>query len=84
MCLSNPDPLHGPSELEGQSQASISVIVNGQASAPQTFNLVPFAPGIFSMNAQGTGQGAILDSWIPQTDPKRVPWSRFTAPASVP
>ena len=44
-----------PWELGGQSQASISVTVNSQVSAPQTFNLVPFAPGIFSINAQGTG-----------------------------
>jgi uncharacterized protein (TIGR03437 family) len=51
-----------PWELAGQSQTSISAIVDGQISAKQTMNLTPFAPGIFSMNGQGTGQGAILDT----------------------
>ena len=50
-----------PWELAGQTQASLTATVNGQTSAPQTVNLASFAPGIFSMNGQGTGQGAILD-----------------------
>jgi uncharacterized protein (TIGR03437 family) len=45
----------------GQPQAVMSALVNGTVSAPQAVNLAPFAPGIFSMNAQGSGQGAILD-----------------------
>ena len=51
-----------PWELAGQSQAPLSVAVNGQTSTPQTANIAPFAPGIFAMNGQGTGQGAILDA----------------------
>jgi uncharacterized protein (TIGR03437 family) len=51
-----------PWELVGHSQASLSVTVNGQTSAPQTVSLAAFSPGIFSMNFQGNGQGAILDS----------------------
>jgi len=51
-----------PWELAGQTQASITAFGNGQVSAPQSVNLAPFAPGIFSMNSQGTGQGAILDT----------------------
>jgi uncharacterized protein (TIGR03437 family) len=51
-----------PWELAGQSQASISAVVDGQVSAPQTMNLTPILPGIFSTNGKGTGQGAILDS----------------------
>ena len=51
-----------PWELSRRSQASLSVVVNGQTSAAVTMNLSPFAPGIFSINGQGTGQGAILDS----------------------
>jgi uncharacterized protein (TIGR03437 family) len=51
-----------PWELAGQSQTSLTVTVNGQTSASQTVNLAPFAPGIFTTNAQGTGQGAIIDN----------------------
>jgi uncharacterized protein (TIGR03437 family) len=51
-----------PWELAGQSRTSLSATVNGQTSAAQTVTIAPFAPGIFSMNGQGTGQGAILDT----------------------
>ena len=51
-----------PWELAGQSQASLTATLAGQTSAPQTVNLASFAPGTFSMNGQGTGPGAILDS----------------------
>ena len=51
-----------PWELAGQSQALISTMVYGQISGTQTMALTPFAPGIFSTNGQGTGQGAILDT----------------------
>jgi uncharacterized protein (TIGR03437 family) len=54
--------LQVPWELAGQAQTSLSAGAGGQASAAQTVALAPFAPGIFSMNAQGTGQGAILDA----------------------
>jgi uncharacterized protein (TIGR03437 family) len=51
-----------PWELAGQSQTSLSATVNGQTGGAQAMNVAPFAPGIFSMNGQGTGQGAILDT----------------------
>jgi uncharacterized protein (TIGR03437 family) len=51
-----------PWELAVQSQSPLSATINGQTSATQAVNLAVFAPGIFSMNAQGTGQGAILDA----------------------
>jgi len=51
-----------PWELAGQTQASISALVDGQISGTETMNLTPVAPGIFSTNGGGTGQGAILDS----------------------
>jgi uncharacterized protein (TIGR03437 family) len=50
-----------PWELAGQSQTTLTIMVNGQAGTAQTVSLAPFAPAIFSVNDQGTGQGAILD-----------------------
>jgi uncharacterized protein (TIGR03437 family) len=49
-----------PWELAGQTQTSVVVNVNGTASNTLTVPLAAFAPGIFSMNATGAGQGAIL------------------------
>ncbi|MGA2770097.1 MAG: IPT/TIG domain-containing protein [Bryobacteraceae bacterium] len=54
--------LQVPWEVTGQTQATLTATLGGQTSVAQTVNLAPFAPGIFSMNGQGTGQGAILDS----------------------
>jgi len=50
-----------PWELAGQSQAALTAVAGGQTSAPETVGLAAYSPGIFSMNSQGTGQGAILD-----------------------
>jgi uncharacterized protein (TIGR03437 family) len=51
-----------PWELAGQSSASITASANGQVIAPQTVKLSTFAPGIFSTNGNGAGQGAILNA----------------------
>jgi uncharacterized protein (TIGR03437 family) len=53
-----------PWELAGQSQTTLAAATmpTNQSATPQTVTLAPFAPGIFSMNSQGTGQGAILDA----------------------
>jgi uncharacterized protein (TIGR03437 family) len=51
-----------PWELADQSQTSISAAINGQTSPAQSLTLATYAPGLFSINAQGSGQGAILDS----------------------
>ena len=48
-----------PTDLTG-STASIQVTANGQTSAAQTINIGPLAPGLFSTNQSGHGQGAIL------------------------
>ena len=49
-----------PWELAGQQQASVTATVGGQVSNLQTMSLAPFAPGIFTLDQQGTGQGAVL------------------------
>jgi uncharacterized protein (TIGR03437 family) len=51
-----------PWELAGQAQSTVAVAWNGQAGAAKPVGIAAFAPGIFAMNGQGTGQGAILDS----------------------
>jgi uncharacterized protein (TIGR03437 family) len=49
-----------PWELAGQSQATMTDLVNGATSNLRAVLLAPFAPGIFSLDASGSGQGAIL------------------------
>ncbi|MGD0046950.1 MAG: family 20 glycosylhydrolase [Bryobacteraceae bacterium] len=51
-----------PWELAGQSQATLIPMAWGETGAVQTVSLGPFSPGIFTMNAQGFGQGAIQDT----------------------
>ena len=51
-----------PWDVFAVSAFTISATLNGQPSFDQTINIASFAPGIFSANSQGTGQGAILDS----------------------
>jgi uncharacterized protein (TIGR03437 family) len=51
-----------PWELSGQSQATLAATLDYAAGAAQTVNLAPVAPAIFSTNAAGTEQGAILDT----------------------
>jgi uncharacterized protein (TIGR03437 family) len=51
-----------PWEPTSPSQSTLTAMLNGQGSAGQTLSVTSFSPGIFSMNSQGTGQGAILDS----------------------
>jgi uncharacterized protein (TIGR03437 family) len=49
-----------PWEVAGQTQTSLIATVNGVASNTETVPVAPFAPGIFSIDASGAGQGAIL------------------------
>jgi minor extracellular serine protease Vpr len=51
-----------PWEAPTGGMISISSSLNGQTGSAQSFKPVPFDPGIFSINGQGTGQGSILDS----------------------
>jgi uncharacterized protein (TIGR03437 family) len=52
--------LQVPWELAGQSSATIVASIGGVAVSQTTVALGPTRPGIFTTNAQGTGQGAIL------------------------
>ena len=49
-----------PWELAGIPTATLTVVVNEAASQPIEVPLATTAPGLFSTNAAGTGQGAIL------------------------
>ncbi len=51
-----------PWELAGLMQAAVTVTSGGQTSTPQTANLATYAPGLYAINGQGTGQGAVLDA----------------------
>jgi len=51
-----------PWDLAGQTQTSLSASLSALSSPAQTVYLAPYAPGIFSTNAEGTGQGAIVDT----------------------
>jgi beta-glucosidase len=55
-----------PWELTGSTEAAVSAAIGGQTSTAQTVAIAPFSPGIFSMNGQGTGQGAIVDAFTYQ------------------
>ncbi len=50
-----------PYEVSGHASTAITYKFNGIASAPVTLPVVAAAPGIFSINASGTGPGAILN-----------------------
>ncbi len=50
-----------PWEAAGRSAVTVSAALSGQRSAPQMVSVAEYAPGIFAVNGQGTGQGAILD-----------------------
>jgi uncharacterized protein (TIGR03437 family) len=52
-----------PWELAGSQQAQLAATVNGQpASLTRTVTIAPFAPGIFTADQSGSGQGIIFDA----------------------
>ena len=61
-------------ELAGQTLASATVTVGGVGSNQQTVSIAPYAPGIFTLNNMGTGQGVALIGGT----------ALFAAPLSVP
>jgi uncharacterized protein (TIGR03437 family) len=50
-----------PYEIAGKTSTSMVVSYNGASSAPLAVNVVSAAPGIYTLNQSGTGQGAILN-----------------------
>lgn len=50
-----------PYSVAGQASTQMVVTVKGLASAPVTVPVVAAAPGLFSANASGTGNGAIVN-----------------------
>jgi virginiamycin B lyase len=58
-----------PWDLAGPAEITLAATINGQTGPPQSVAVVPYAPGIFSTNSQGTGQGAIQDSSYRLVDP---------------
>jgi uncharacterized protein (TIGR03437 family) len=65
-----------PFGLTGLSQASLVVTVNGVAGPAVLIPLFVDAPGIFTLNQQGTGQGSILISQTGQIAGPTGPNSR--------
>jgi uncharacterized protein (TIGR03437 family) len=51
-----------PWELSAPSTATLAATWYGAAGTAQNVTVALYAPAIFTMNAQGTGSGAILDS----------------------
>src|ERR1019366_5426395 len=50
-----------PFELSAANQADMQVTYDGVPSKVITYNVVPSAPGIFTINSAGNGQAAILN-----------------------
>jgi uncharacterized protein (TIGR03437 family) len=58
-----------PWELAGRLNTTITATLDGRSTAPQLLNLAKYAPGIFTTNGGGAGQGAILDGNYRLVDP---------------
>jgi uncharacterized protein (TIGR03437 family) len=50
-----------PYEVFGRPQTSVTITYQGVTSDPVVYNVVPVAPGIYTLNEAGSGQGAILN-----------------------
>jgi len=50
-----------PYSVAGQTSTQMVVTLQGLASAPVKLSVAPSAPGLFSANSSGTGNGAILN-----------------------
>ncbi|MGH8247366.1 MAG: SBBP repeat-containing protein, partial [Gammaproteobacteria bacterium] len=70
-----------PWELQDQADASLIVTTSGGTSSPERITLGATAPGMFSTNSAGTGQGAIL---IAETGELAAPGGSVPGRASRP
>jgi uncharacterized protein (TIGR03437 family) len=50
-----------PYEVFGKAQTSVSVTYQGVTSDPVVYNVVPVAPGIYTLNQSGFGQGSVFN-----------------------
>jgi uncharacterized protein (TIGR03437 family) len=50
-----------PYEVFGRPQTSVTITYQGVTSDPVVYNVVPVAPGIYTLNQAGSGQGAVLN-----------------------
>jgi uncharacterized protein (TIGR03437 family) len=67
-----------PYEVQGSNTAKVIAIFQNQESVPLTVNVADSAPGLFSANGSGQGEGAILNSDSSYNTP-----SNPAAPGSV-
>ncbi len=67
-----------PWELAGLAQATITATVAGSSSNTQRVNLATFAPGIYTTNMLGSGQGAIVNALTGQVAGTVAPALRGT------
>jgi uncharacterized protein (TIGR03437 family) len=65
-----------PWSVAGQTQVAVVATVNGLTSNSELVSIVPFAPGIFTINATGAGQGAVLIAPTAQLAGPGTPVSR--------
>jgi uncharacterized protein (TIGR03437 family) len=65
-----------PWELAGQAQGQMTATVNGSSSVARSFVIAPFAPGIFTLDQSGTGQGTVLVSATAQLASAATPATR--------
>jgi uncharacterized protein (TIGR03437 family) len=50
-----------PYEVFGRPQTSVTITYQGVTSDPVVYNVVPVAPGIYTLNMAGSGQGAVFN-----------------------
>jgi uncharacterized protein (TIGR03437 family) len=51
-----------PWEVAGRTSVNVSVIIDAVQSPPMSMTLKAYSPGIYTANATGTGQGAVLNA----------------------
>src|SRR5262249_2228981 len=73
-----------PVEMAGRSSAAVIVTVNGGSSSPVNVPISATAPGLFALNASGSGLGAILNAADANSGTVSLPSPWFDFPNSHP